>query len=219
MRLFRTSFPAWLLAATAFALFCSTTWSQATSREGCRNPRKRLGAEHKGLRVRGLAVGSSPLPWAHFKLAADRESVKGLVGLDGGGVCSRGVKRRFDRPTPRPGTVVPSAEPRRGGGGEGRPAVSIDGRPTARRNARRRAGDTAVAAPSDCVRPKPRPSILQGQTRRAGARSRRARVSAQPTIPDFLAVTVRDVKCVSCPRSEARASGFAAPPAVRRCGE
>jgi hypothetical protein len=166
-----------------------------------------------------LAVGSSLLPWAPIKLAANPRPVKGLVGLDDGGVCSRDVKRRSGPPIPRPGTVVPSAELRRGGGGEGRPAVSIDGRPTARRNARRRAGDTAVAAPSDCVRPKPRPSILQGRTRRAGARSRRARVSAQPTVPDFLAATGPGVKSVSHPRSEARASGFAVPPAARRCGE
>jgi hypothetical protein len=41
---------------------------------------------HKGPRTRGLAVGSSLLPWAPIKLAARPRPVKGLVGLDGGGV-------------------------------------------------------------------------------------------------------------------------------------
>jgi hypothetical protein len=191
---------------------------RGSATRGRRNENRRLGAERKGLRTRGLAVGSSLLPWAHIKLAASPGPVKGLVGLDGGAVCSRGVKSPSDRPTPRPGTVVPSAARRRGGGGEGRPAVSTGGPPTAKRNARRRAGGTDVAAPSGGVRPTPKPPIPQGRTRRAGARYSRARVSAQPTIPDFFAATGRGVKSTSHPRSGARASGFAAPPAVRRCG-
>lgn len=192
--------------------------SVRNSQEGWRDQERRLGAEHKGLRLRGLAVGSSQLPWAHFKFATPLVPVKGLVGLDSGGVCSRGARSPSVPPIPRPGTVVPSAARRRGGGGAGRPADSIGGQPTARRNAGTRAGGTGVAAPSGAVRHKPRPPTPQGRTRRVGARSRRARVSAQPTIPDFFAATVRGVKSTSLPRSGARASGFAARPAVRRCG-
>jgi len=189
------------------------------SHEGCWNQRKRLGAEHKGLRVRGLAVGSSPLPWAHFKLAIPLEFVKGLVGLDGGGVCSRGVKRRFDRPTPRPGTVVPSAALRRDDGGEGRRADSTGGRPTARRNAAIRAGVTAVAARSAAVKPKPKRLPPRSRTFHARVWNGRPRASAQETILDFFAATVPGVKNTSRPRHGVRVSGFAARRAVRRCGE
>ena len=131
---------------------------------GPKGSNKRLGAEHKGLRVRGLAVGSSQLPWAHIQLAASLGPVKGLVGLDSGGVCSRGARSSFDPPTLKPGTVAPSAARRRGGGGEGRPAGSIGRPPTARRNAGPRAGGTGVAAPSVGVRPKPRRPMPRGRT-------------------------------------------------------
>ena len=140
-------------------------WRVRNGHEGWSDQEWRLGAEHKGLRARGLAVGSSQLPWARIQLATSLGLVKGRVGLDRGGVCSKGVRSPFDRLIPRPGTVAPSAARRRGGGGGGRPAGSIGGRPTARRNARRRAGVTGVAAPSDGVRPKPRTPIPRGRTR------------------------------------------------------
>src|SRR5262249_35061063 len=156
---------------------------------------------------RGLAVGSSPLPWAHSKLVAHLEPVKGLVGLDSGGVYSRGVRSSSDRLTRRLGTVAPSAARRRVGGGAGRPADNTGGRPTARRNAGTRAGDTGVAAPSAGVQPKPRRPIPRGRTPRADVR-RRPRVGAQGTIPDFFAATVRGMKSTSRPRSGVRVSGF-----------
>jgi hypothetical protein len=186
--------------------------------EGWRDQKRRLGAEHKGLRVRGLAVGSSQLPWARIQLAANVGPVKGLVGLDSDGVCSRGARSPSDLATPKPGTVAPSAARRPVGGGGDGPAGSIGGRPMARRSARRRAGGTGVAAPSAGVRPKPRRSIPRGRTPHAAVRRRRPRVSAQRANPDFFAATVPGAKRTSRPRSGARASGFAAPPAVRRCG-
>jgi hypothetical protein len=123
-----------------------------------------------------------------------------------------------DRPILKLDTVAPSAERRRIGGGKGRPANSIVGRATVRRNAGIRAGVIGVAARSAGVRPRLRQPIPRGRTPRADARSRGAKVSAQRTIPDFFAATGRGVKSTSCPQSEARASGFAARLAVRRCG-
>jgi hypothetical protein len=178
----------------------------------------RLGAERNGLRTRGLAVGSSQLPWAHSKLAANLGPVKGLVGLDSGGVCSRGARDSSDPPILRLGTVAPSVARRHVGGGEGEPADSTGGRPTARRNAGTRAGGTAVAAPSVAARPKPRQPTPRCPIPHARVRRRGARVSAQRRNPDFFAATVRGAKRTSHPRSGVRASGFAARPAVRRCG-
>ena len=159
----------WLGSRSGSAL----RWREGIGHEGRRDEKRRLGAEHKGLRARGLAVGSSPLPWAHSKLAANLGPVKGLVGLDSGGVCSRGARSPSGRPTPRPGTVAPSAARRHGGGGDGGPAGSTGRPPTARRNAGARAGGTGVAAPSGGVRPKPRRPIPRGRTPRAAVRRRR----------------------------------------------
>ena len=186
--------------------------------EGWSDQEWRLGAEDKGLRVRGLAIGSSPLPWARIQLATNLGLVKGRVGLDRGGVCSRGVRSSFDPLTLKSGTVALSAERRRGGGDGGRPAGSTGGRPTARRNARHRAGGIGVVAASAGGRPEPRPTIPQGRTRRAGARYRRPRVSAQATISDFFAAIDQGVTSTSRPRSGARAGGFAARRAVRLYG-
>jgi hypothetical protein len=194
------------------------TWRQGIGHEGDRDQRRRLGAEHKGLRVRDLAVGSSQLPWAHLKLAANPGLVKGLVGLDRDLVYSRGARSSFDRPIRKPGTVAPSVARRRGGGGGERPAGSIGRRPTAMRNAANRAGSTGVAAPSVGARPKPTRPTQPCRTSHARVRSSHARASAQPTIRDFFAATVRGVKSTSPPRSGARAGGFVAPPAIRRCG-
>ena len=51
-----------------------------------------------GLRVRGLAVGSSQLPWAQDQLAASPEPVKGLVGLVRDRCLLKGCEQPF-RPT------------------------------------------------------------------------------------------------------------------------
>jgi hypothetical protein len=185
---------------------------------GLRDQRRRLGAEANGLRTRGLAAGSSPLPWAHSTLAARPAPVKGLVGLDSGAVSSRGARSSSDRPTPRPGIVARSVAPRRGGGGEGKPAGSTAGPPTARRSAAPRAGGTGVDAPSAGVRPRPRQPTPWRRTPHARVRPRSARVSAQQTNPDFFAAPVRGAKTTSRPPAGARVSGFAARPAARRCG-
>src|SRR6185312_14540958 len=66
----------------------------------------------KGLRVRGLAVGSPQLSWAHFKLAAKQGLVRLRGGLERDVVCSRGVRSSSGRPVRRLGTVA-----RRAGGG------------------------------------------------------------------------------------------------------
>jgi hypothetical protein len=194
------------------------TWRLGISHEGGRDQTRRLGAEYKGLRVRGLAVGSSQLPWARTKLATNLGRVKGLIGLERDVVCSRDARSRFDRPTRRPGTVAPRAARRLVAGGEGGPAGSTEGRATAKRNAGLRAGVTAVAAPSSGVRPKPGPMIPQGRTPRARATYRRARASAQLTISDFFPATVRGVSSTSHPRRGARAGVSVALPAVRRYG-
>ena len=134
-----------------------------------------------------MAVGSSPLPWAHIQLAAILGPVKGLVGLARDGVCSRDARSPFDPPIPRPDTVAPSAEPRRGDGGDDEPAGSIGRPPTGGKNVRLSAGGIAVAVPS-VVRqrpPKPRRRSPRPRTRHARVRRRGARVSAQPRPPGF----------------------------------
>jgi hypothetical protein len=186
---------------------------EGVGHEGQSDETRCLGAERKRLRTRGLAVGSSPLPWAHSTLAAPLVPVKGLVGPGRGGVCSRGARGRSGRPTPGPVTVAPSAARRHGGGGDGEPLGSTDRPPTARRNAGISAADTGVAAPSGGVRPefrRPTPRVRSPC-------QRPARASARRTNPDFSAATVPGAKTASLPRSGARASGSAARPAVRRC--
>ena len=184
-----------------------------------RDEKSALGAEHHGLRA-SKAWPSEVRCFleVHFKLAAFLELVKGLVGLDSGGVCSRGARSSSGRAILRLDTVAPSAERRRIGGGKGRPASSIVGRATVRRSAGIRAGVIGVAARSAGVRPRLRRPIPRGRTPRADARSQGARVSAQRTIPDFFAAIVRGVKSTSCPQREAHAGGFAARLAVRRYG-
>ena len=165
-----------------------------------------------------MAVGSSQLPWAHSKLAANLGSVKGLVGLDSGGVSSRGARSPSDPPILRLDTVAPSVAQRHVGGGKGEPADSIGGRPTARRNAGTRAGATGVAAPTAAVRPKPRqptPPVMS----RARARRRGARVRRRGATGIFSAAIVRGAKSISHPQSGAPVSGFVARPAAKPCGE
>jgi hypothetical protein len=193
-------------------------WRDGIGHEGRSGERRRLGAEHKGLRVRGLAVGSSPLPWARIQLAANLGLVKGLVGPDRDVVCSRGARSAFDPPTRRLGTVAPSAARRLVAGGEGGPAGSTVRPPTVKRNARRRASVTGVAAPSAGRPQKPQQRTPRSRVPRADVQRRRPRASAQATILDFFAATVRGVKSPSRPRSGAHASGSAAHLAVRRCG-
>ena len=57
MRLFRTSFPAWTLAAIAFALFCDPGWSQATSRDMLPQPPKAKPMHVKHVLVIGETKG------------------------------------------------------------------------------------------------------------------------------------------------------------------
>jgi hypothetical protein len=194
------------------------TWRQGIGHEGGRDQRRRLGAEHKGLRTRGLAVGSSQLPWAHIKLVTRLEPVKGLAGLDSGGACSRDARSSSDRAIPRPDTVAPRAVRRRAAGGGGKPADSIARPPTAERNAGTRAGDTGVAAPADAARAKPGLPTPRSRTPRVPVRMKCARVSAQRTIPDFFAATVLVARSTSHAPDGARVSGSAARLAVRRCG-
>jgi hypothetical protein len=171
-----------------------------------------------GLRVRGLAVGSSPLPWAHHQLAANPGTVKGLVGLDSDGVSSRAARSSFAPPTPKPDTVAPSAGPPLGDGGEGGPAGTIGRLPMVGKNGRLKAGGIAVAAPNVARPHKPRSRCRRRRNPPARAPSRPARVSAQPLIPNPFAAIVPAVKSPSRRVVAARARSFAAPLAVRPCG-
>src|SRR5262249_38125898 len=107
---------------------------------------------------------------------------------------------------------------RRGGGGEDRPADSTGGRPTARRNAGTRAGGTGGAALGAGVGQQPRPTVPQSRGARGEQGRRGGRGRPQPGTLEFFAAIVRGVKSASHPQNGARASGFVAPPAVRRCG-
>jgi hypothetical protein len=180
---------------------------------------RRLGAELNGLRTRGLAVGSSPLPWAQFKLTAPGEFVKGLDGLDGGGVCSRDARSSSGRPITRPDTVARPVARQPDAGDGGKPAGSIARPPTAGKNAATRAAVIGVAAPSAAAKTKPGQLTPRSRTSRVPVRKSRARASAQRTIPDFFAATALAVKSTSRALVEVPVSGFVASRAVRRYGE
>jgi len=89
------------------------------------------------------------------------------------------------------------------------------------KSVRPNADGIAVAAPSGVRRRPPRPRLrkrsLRHRTRRAPVRRREARVSAQPTKPNFSAAIVPVAKSTSRRPDAVPASGFAARPAVRRC--
>jgi hypothetical protein len=149
------------------------------------------------LRIRGLAVGSSQLPWAHIKDAASRASVKGQLSLGSGCVCSRAARNRFVQHVPRLDIAVPSAGLQPNAGGEDEPASSI-GRPsTVERNAGRRTGTTGSGALNASEQRQLRPAFSQRRARNAHLMSSRARASAQPRNPVFFAAIVPDVKSIS----------------------
>jgi hypothetical protein len=151
----------------------------------------------RNLRVRGLAVGSSQLPWAHIKVAASREPVKGHVSPGSGSVCSRAARNPFVPHLPRLDTVVPSAALQPDAGGEDEPASSI-GRPsTVERNAGRRTGTTGPGVLNGSEQRQLRPAFSQRQARSAHLMSNRARASAQPRNPDFFAAIVPGAKSIS----------------------
>jgi len=113
--------------------------------------------------------------------------VKGFVGPARDVVCSRDASGSFDRPTPKPDTVAPSAAPKRGDGGNDEPASSISRLPRVGKNVRPRASAIAVVVPS-VVRqqpPTPRKRFPRCRTPPARVRLWGARVSAQPTAPIF----------------------------------
>ncbi len=110
----------------------------------------------KGLRIRGVAGGSSQLPWGPYQRAASLVPVKGLAGLVADRVCSKDARNHFDPPSLRLDTVALSAGRQLGDGGAGEP-VSSTARPTmAASNARLKAGSTDVGAASAVWRPKQR---------------------------------------------------------------
>jgi hypothetical protein len=149
------------------------------------------------LRVRGLAVGSSQLPWAHIKDAASREHVKGQLSLGSGCACSRAARNRFIPPVPRLDTAAPSAGPQPDAGGEDEPASDI-GRPsTVERNASRRTGTTGPGVLNASEQRQFRPAFCQRKARNAHLMPNRARASAQPRNLVFFAAIVPGAKITS----------------------
>jgi hypothetical protein len=149
------------------------------------------------LRVRGLAVGSSQLPWAHIKDAASHEPVKGQLSLGSGYVCSKAARNRFVQHVPRLGTAAPGAGPKPGAGGEDEPASGTDRRSTVARNARPRTGSIGPGALNASEQRQFRPAVSQRRNRSAHPVSSRARASAQPRNPDFFAAIVPGAKSIS----------------------
>jgi hypothetical protein len=173
----------------------------------------------KDLRVRGLAVGSSQLPWAHIKDAIRLVPVKGQVSLGSDTVCSRTARNPFTPHILRPDTVAPSAAPKLVAGGEDGPASSIGGPPTVEKNAKPKTGSTGLVAPNAGGQRQHRPASRRRRTRRPSVRRSRARASAQQRNPDFFAAIVPGAKCISHDLTPILAGGFVALPAARRCAE
>jgi hypothetical protein len=171
----------------------------------------------RGLRARGLAVGSSPLPWAHHQLAANPGPVKGLVGLGSAAVCSRDARSPFAPPTPKPDIAAPNAGPPRGAGGADAPAGTIARPPTVGKSGRLNPGGIVAAAPNAAGPPRPRKGPLRHRILAARARPTPARVSAQPGIPHFSAAIVRAAESCSHPLTPIPLSDSAARRAVRPC--
>jgi len=171
-----------------------------------------------GLRIRGLAVGSSLLPWAHHQLAATSGPVKGLLGLGSAAVSSRDARSPFVPPTPKPDIAAPSAEPPRDDGGADTPAGAIGKPPGDGNSGGLNAGGDDVGAPNGARPHKLRPRFRQHPHPHARALRRPARVSAQPGDLHFFPAIGRAVKSPLPPLVAARARSFAAPPAVKPCG-
>jgi hypothetical protein len=177
---------------------------------------KGASGRRSGLRTRGLAVGSSQLPWAHHQLAAIPGPVKGRVGLGSAAVCSRAARNSFVPPIPKPDIAVPSVGPPPGAGDDDAPAGSIGKPPMVGKNGRLNPGAIAVDAPNAAGLPRKGPPphrILPAPTR-----PRPARVSAQPGKANFWAATARAVKITSSAPVAVRARSFAVPPAAKPCG-
>ncbi len=164
----------------------------------------------KELRVRGLAVGSSQLPWAHIKLAARLGPVKGHVGLGRDHASSRDVRRSFVPPIPKPGTVARSAARPLVAGDAGVRADSIGEPPTVGKNARLNGDGTGPGVRSGSKWREQKHRFLPRRTPRAQDRRRSGRASAQRPILIFLAATVRGAKCTLRSPLAALASGSAA---------
>jgi hypothetical protein len=171
----------------------------------------------KKLRVRGLAVGSSQLPWAHIKLAARLGPVKGHVGLGRDHASSRDARRPSVPPIPKPGTVARSAARPLVAGDAGVPADSIGKPPTVAKNARLNVDGTGPGVRSGSKQRQHKHHFLPRRISRAPVRRRSARASAQRQIQIFLAATVRGAKCTLRSPVAALASDSAALLAARLC--
>jgi hypothetical protein len=172
----------------------------------------------RGLRVRGLAVGSSLLPWAHHQLAAIPGLVKGLVGLGSAAVCSRAARSSFAPPTPKLDTAAPSVGPPRGDGVNNAPAGTIARPPTVGNSDKLKPDGIAAAAPNAAAPHRPSKGALQHPILGIRARCRPARVSAQPGHRICSAATAQAATSRSHALTPIPLSGFVARLAVRRCG-
>ena len=189
---------------------------------GLKGSRRRLGAERKRLRVRGLAVGSSQLPWAQHPACRKSGARQGARRPRQRRCLLKGCEKPF-RPThPQARYCSPEcrAAARRWRRQTSQPAVSAEP-PTVGKNARLKAGGIDAAAPSAGGQaPSPgrrsrgrrtsRVRDLDVQPSRGPAPSRRFRI--------FLLRSSGVRRAFHTPSVAAPASGFAAPPAVRLCG-
>jgi hypothetical protein len=149
------------------------------------------------LRVRGLAVGSSQLPWAHIKDAASREPVKGQVSLGSGYVCSKAARNRFVPHVPRLDTAALNAGSKPDAGGEDEQASGIDRPPTVESNARPRTGGIGPGAPNASEQRDYRTASSRRGSPNVHPVPGCARASAQPRNPDFFAAIVPGAKSIS----------------------
>jgi hypothetical protein len=149
------------------------------------------------LRIRGLAVGSSQLPWAHIKDAASRESVKRQVSLGSGSACSKAARNHFVRHGRRLDTAALNVSSKPDAGGEDEQASGIDRPPTVERNARPRTSGIGPGAPNASEQRECRTTSSRRQGPHVYPVSSRARASAQPRNPDFFAAIVPDAKSTS----------------------
>jgi hypothetical protein len=189
-----------------------------SDQEGFRS-RKAPRSGGKDLRVRGLAVGSSQLPWAHINLAARLGPVKGHVGLGRDHAYSRDARRSSTLPVPKPGTVARSAGRPLVAGDAGVLAVSTGIPPTVGKDARFKVDGTGLGAKNGSKRRQPRRPSPQRRTCPSHVRCRSARASAQHRGASFFGATVRGAKCTLCSPVAALASDFAALLADRLCAE
>ncbi len=173
----------------------------------------------KDLRIRGLAVGSSQLPWAHIKDATRLVPVKEQVGRGNDIVYSRVARNPSIPHILKPDTVAPSAVPKLVAGGEDGLTSDIGVPPTVGRSAKPRTGSTDLVAPNACGQRQPRPVSLRRRTQRPNVWCSRARASAQQRNPDFFAAIVPDAKSISLALTPTLLGGFVASPVARRYAE